>query len=1206
MANQLQVRGASPTSQVHYAPMWTGRFFSGVITQRSPLRGNTTRLEETFYGVRGDEMLSGLNTEISPKLTLIRRPGLSVYNSNSLPAVNRFYEFRNLVNGSEGIKVLSDLAPQSPSTVGTVRDVTGPSNNVTLWNKAPNSGITSFQSVGNTLYASDLSNARKYLLSTVGWSASASFNQDQFVVDSNNNLQLNVGSQTATITNIEISGYVSGYTSLVSGSGYTSVPTVTISGGGGSGAAATCTILSGGIHSITITQPGSGYTSVPTFTFTGGGGTGASATGVLTGNSVVLFFNSTTPLTVPTNTGLTLSGLTTVPALNGTTIYVSSSANSSQITAPFSHSILAYATETGSATTGTGITGSSSPAWQTAIGAITADGGAQWENRGSAVQNWGITPPTTAPSVTQVAAPSIYSEWARNTWYAPLFVIEDSNGNLQQLTTAGITGTLAPPTWATTIGATTNDNNGGPGSGYAVWTCMGPAAWKAGYAYTVGAVIQATFTYYITTFVPSPKNTTNSFLPLLALLAYHGPHAAVAHLLSCLMLAVGVLVNGVWGYYESTPVTVTCLFQCTTAGTSGTTAPSWTNGLGTTVTGDGGVSWVNMGNAPSWPGTAQTLSLATQVIDLNNNIQDVQSFGKSGASAPTWQTTSGSTTTDNTASWLYSGSFGSANTGAWIYAYSWENSITEAISTASPQSASITQNADQQVVIQGAGSPDTQVDTIDLWRTVQGGATLFYLGSVPNPAVTSSSTSFYIASNVAYINTTNSFSTGQTVYLQSFMAGSFFNQETVTLLAATPTHASFAFTHANVGSSGSPIVDTAGTLTNGGTWIYTDTTPDTYLNVLIEAPIDYTNNPPPVGLQALTYHLERVWGAVGNLVYYSDGPDVQAGNGEEAWSPGNVFAYPETVVRLFPMSSGLIVFTLSDVYIIQGLGTSSNPLSSLPLLQDVGLSSYDAFDVNGSIVYMYTSDNQLVSLDPSSGVSEIGFAIGDQFGPENGTGTFTPLTTHVTWHIAGSPDKGLYVSDFYGNWWRMSPTPSPETGITWSPIANFLPSVGGFSAVQSVETSPGTHTLLVGPPSSPSGTLGPILKRDYTVHTDNGTPYAANAVFGSLVLAQPGQLAIVESLTTDSVAVGIPLSLAVQLDEIAPVSLGYFEGLTDFVPDPTEISASNSIYGQRFYLSQTQQPSICRHLQVEVNFGKDTVQNELLSMTLFGGFEQEK
>lgn len=71
------------------------------------------------------------------------------------------------------------------------------------------------------------------------------------------------------------------------GSGYTSAPTVTITGGGGSGATGTATITTSYIEgstvpitrvtSVTITSPGSGYTSVPTITLSGGGGTGAAA-----------------------------------------------------------------------------------------------------------------------------------------------------------------------------------------------------------------------------------------------------------------------------------------------------------------------------------------------------------------------------------------------------------------------------------------------------------------------------------------------------------------------------------------------------------------------------------------------------------------------------------------------------------------------------------------------------------------------------------------------------------------------------------------------------------------------------------------------------------------------------------------------------------------------------------------------------------------
>jgi hypothetical protein len=388
----------------------------------------------------------------------------------------------------------------------------------------------------------------------------------------------------------------------------------------------------------------------------------------------------------------------------------------------------------------------------------------------------------------------------------------------------------------------------------------------------------------------------------------------------------------------------------------------------------------------------------------------------------------------------------------------------------------------------------------------------------------------------------------------------------------------------------------------GMSWIYTDTTPDVGtngpgLNQQITAPIDHGNDPPPTGLSALTYHLERIWGALNNSVYYSDGPDASVGIGDEAWDPENVFVFPSTVIRLFPTSNGLLVFTVSDIYIIQGLATSSSPLFSIPFLSNIGLVSYDAFSVNGSIVYLYTSDNQIITLDPSSGISEIGFPIGDQFGPLNGTETFTPTSTKVTWHVAGSPDKGLYVSDSQGTWWRLCPTPSPETGTTWSPKAR---PVGGFSCVQSVETSPGTRNLLVGPKTS-----GPILKRDYTVYSDNGSAYNAYAVLGSLVLAQPGQMAHVKFITTDSWARGTPISLAVQLDEIAPISSGYFETLSAYVPDPTQLTASNSIYAQRFYLSQTQDPSVCRHLQIQINWGTDTVKNELLSLTIFGAYEGE-
>jgi hypothetical protein len=70
------------------------------------------------------------------------------------------------------------------------------------------------------------------------------------------------------------------------GSGYTSVPTVSITGGGGSGATATAVISGGAITSLTVSSSGTGYTSAPTVSFSGGAGSGGAATAVLATRAV--------------------------------------------------------------------------------------------------------------------------------------------------------------------------------------------------------------------------------------------------------------------------------------------------------------------------------------------------------------------------------------------------------------------------------------------------------------------------------------------------------------------------------------------------------------------------------------------------------------------------------------------------------------------------------------------------------------------------------------------------------------------------------------------------------------------------------------------------------------------------------------------------------------------------------------------------------
>lgn len=89
------------------------------------------------------------------------------------------------------------------------------------------------------------------------------------------------------------------------GTGYTTAPTVVIGPppSGGVQAVATAQINAGAVTGITVTTPGSGYTTPPAISFTGGGGTGATAAASLSGRvtGVVLTkhgFGYATPPTV--------------------------------------------------------------------------------------------------------------------------------------------------------------------------------------------------------------------------------------------------------------------------------------------------------------------------------------------------------------------------------------------------------------------------------------------------------------------------------------------------------------------------------------------------------------------------------------------------------------------------------------------------------------------------------------------------------------------------------------------------------------------------------------------------------------------------------------------------------------------------------------------------------------------------------------------
>ena len=84
-----------------------------------------------------------------------------------------------------------------------------------------------------------------------------------------------VVNSSGVVTGISFTGVLSIDLINAGGSGYsnTSPPAVTISGGGGSGATATAVVTNGIVTGIIVNNPGSGYTSIPTVTIAAPGGT---------------------------------------------------------------------------------------------------------------------------------------------------------------------------------------------------------------------------------------------------------------------------------------------------------------------------------------------------------------------------------------------------------------------------------------------------------------------------------------------------------------------------------------------------------------------------------------------------------------------------------------------------------------------------------------------------------------------------------------------------------------------------------------------------------------------------------------------------------------------------------------------------------------------------------------------------------------------
>jgi hypothetical protein len=430
---------------------------------------------------------------------------------------------------------------------------------------------------------------------------------------------------------------------------------------------------------------------------------------------------------------------------------------------------------------------------------------------------------------------------------------------------------------------------------------------------------------------------------------------------------------------------------CIASGTTGATAPTWGTVYGAQTT-DGTVKWTCVGPPVTWtantnwflpaPGFSPPLASqqygGAEVIGTGF-VQAVTTSGLSGSTAPTWSVVVGNTTTDNAITWTTVAPQ-SAQSITWqkshVYAYSWKcrtptddyvttslltfanlnllpaltslgnvpglvsplgpylGGGTGAVSTASPVFTIATPNTTGAVnTVSGLGSTDPQVDTIIIWRDADGGGAdnMFELIEIPSPPP---------------------------------IAG----------VAQPWTFKDFL-----------PDIPTT---TNGINFPGLDN--------LSPAPIDESNNPPPAGFLPLCddLHFSRVWGAVGNTVFFSGGPDVLVGNPNEAFNPEDDFPFKSTVVALIHSPAGLIAPTSTDWEVIYG-GPSTSSFFSDNMIKGIGLLNYNSWDRVGGEIYFMSPDKQMWALNPSLQLARGGFPIGDQFlsRPFNESGFFS-LTAH--------------------------------------------------------------------------------------------------------------------------------------------------------------------------------------------------------------------
>jgi len=1159
MAGILEQAGAQPQKQPRFASLFMDRAFTGLFTQRSVLHDPSDVATAKFYGGRPDALWSGVNVELTNRLTLQRRPGLTPFSLAAYPtAPNRSYPFE-LTDGT--IRVIVDG---------------GSSPNFVITSVAASVGTTAVYTGVITGGASGA-----YINSTVQVSG--------FVGANNNGIYACSGSSATTLTLVNSQATVESSvvaTAFTPGSVYWDQQ-------------------NGNLTQVFAKYPGSGQT-----TFVGVAGILYMGDGIdnrvytpknLNGQNWKFGIDAPTvaPTVVSTLSGIAATAWRANTMFTTMGILVDSVGNVQQL--------IGVNADGSNPSSQFGLAGSGAPAWSQTIGVTTTEGSGTpivWTNQGT-VSTWAAgTRYTNFSSTPTLISPCFCYDPVTNMVYG------NSNGSNR----AGISQSAnsGKPNFNGVLGSFTNDNGGDNGTGIK-WVCLGTTLlWIPSTAYKkYGAAGDNPNGMIVEPAALPPSTTQSTFVqvsgtvgtsgtggtapPWPTVLGTFGALTVDGQLLWLSLGSATRVPGATYIPWVSGATTFSVIkdnvgnLQVCTAATgpaSGATNASlngtWATAYGSNSPQDGGVTWTCVGTSLSWVAStiwylpadgfapsepSQTYGGAEVIEGSPAYVQTVINSGKSGATAPSPWSGLNLPTTDNTVTW-YNVAAQSPNSLAWssgyVYAYSFKaRALTDAysplplggglippplfpaltpggpltgsslgppvgseigsISSASPVFTIIGGNQGSVNLVSGLGSLDIQVDTIVIWRSADGGgsANMFELTEIPAPQ---------------------------------------------------------------------PIGGVA------QTWKFNDYLPDVPttlnpgLNNLIPAPIDDVNDPPPLGFLPMVYNFERIWGAVGNTGVFSGGPDTEAGNPNTAYNPTNIIPFLANITRMAKSPAGLVTF-LTDAIDLIGGGPSTDSFYDLTLGQGIGLSSFNALDVYAGEIFFFSSDSQLMMISPSLQIAASGFPIGDKLA------LWDASKVYIAVQQAGT-DNCIMVADGSTGWYRMNPrqVPGGFQGVEpiWSPFAAIT---GGCKMVQSVEVSPGIKKLLVG-----STIVGQeILERNTAVFTDNGMQYDANFVMGSIMLAHPGQIAALKFLEMDFSGVGYQPTVSFLMNEIA----GTF---TPFTLDPQ--FDPPSLYGKtitptsyspnRYYFSGTQAVARCRHCQLKIDFGVTPNGDEIFNLSIVG------